>query len=109
MSPNRDEHGTLSPDKTVPVPRLGLRVRNVRGTILLAWQETFLELADVAGFLWRQLDGVRTVDELVSLVAAEYEADPAEVAEDVQAVLADLVQAGFIALRSTDEPIRNWY
>ncbi|HZM75058.1 MAG TPA: PqqD family protein [Candidatus Limnocylindrales bacterium] len=84
-------------------------MRNVRGTMLLAWQETFLELADVAGFLWRQLDGVRTVDELVALIAAEYDVEPGEVAEDVHAVLADLVQAGFIALRSRDEPIRHWY
>lgn len=44
-------------------------------------------LAGTAIPIWRSIDGVRTVDEIVSVVAAEHGVDPVDIEGDVVAML----------------------
>lgn len=104
-----DEHRTLTEPDLIVVPRLDLRIRNSGGTYLLGWRDLFIEMADVAAFVWRQVDGTRTISEIASLVAAEYEIDVREAAQDVGAVLTGLAQVQFIRLVPRGQPVSRWY
>lgn len=46
------------------------------------------------GAVWELLDTWRTVDALVELLAPRYDADPAEIARDVEALLGELEALG---------------
>jgi Coenzyme PQQ synthesis protein D (PqqD) len=91
---------SLPPPEAVPAPRLGVRVRNYRGTILVGWADRVFELTEVAGFLWARIDGVRSVRELAAAVAAEYQVDDAVVLADVAEAIADLAGKDVVRFRS---------
>ncbi len=56
----------------------------------------FFSLAGTAGAIWGMIDGVRDRDSLCAALAAAYAADPAEIAADLDAFLAELADAGLI-------------
>lgn len=60
------------PAAGVPVRNLDIRTRNLRGKLLVALGATAFELDDVAGYIFRHIDGVSTMDEIAAMVAAEY-------------------------------------
>ncbi|WP_049622797.1 pyrroloquinoline quinone biosynthesis peptide chaperone PqqD [Frateuria defendens] len=77
------------------VPRLlpGMRLRRdlVRDQWVLLAPERVIELDDIAYEVVSRIDGVRSVDALVDILAAEFDADRAQVAADVLDLLDDLV------------------
>jgi hypothetical protein len=82
----------------VPRVRPGLRVRNFRGRLLIAHQEQALELSDTAAFIYRHIDGKRTVGDLGRLVAAEYDAPVETAVEDAAELLETLHEAHIVEL-----------
>lgn len=85
----------------VPRRRLGVRARVVGGVITVAGPQGPQELDEVAGFLYRQIDGTRTLAELAGRLRAEYAGVDAETAlADVTELIADLVGAELVELRA---------
>ena len=74
-------------------PRLvaGVRLQTdaSTGKQVLLFPEGILELNETAGDILTRCDG-RTVLEIVSALAEEYEAEPAAIASDVRETIADL-------------------
>ena len=92
----------MSDDLTLPdaasVPRRALdtRIRNFRGTVLVARGDTAFELSETAGVVWRGIDDRRSAGELARLLCAEYDVDYATALEDVSELLAGLARAGIV-------------
>ena len=87
----------------VPKRRLGVRVRVVRGVITVAGPQGVQELDEVAGFVYRQIDGTRSLAELADMLRAEYAGADAETAlADVAELVGDLVGAELVELRAPD-------
>ena len=53
-------------------------------------------LNSVAAFVWRSMDGHRTVSDLASLVCAEYEVSYSKAASDIEDLIAPLVENGLV-------------
>ncbi|ANP49531.1 hypothetical protein J2Z21_006018 [Streptomyces griseochromogenes] len=64
----------LSGDQ-VPSCRPDVRVRNVRGTFLVAVANNAFELSESAGFIWKHIDGRRSIADIARLLAGEYGID----------------------------------
>jgi hypothetical protein len=82
-----------------PVQRLDVRARNYRGTLYLARDEDSVALTEVAAFVWRLIDGSRTVDDLATVVAAEYSIDRDTAHTDCAELVASLAEAGMLDLQ----------
>jgi hypothetical protein len=91
----------------VRVPRraLGVRVRRVSGDLLLGVDEDSLELTDVAKLIYESADGRNRVADITGIVAAAYDAEPAEVSADVSEFLDVLVDRGVVEWVA-EEPLR---
>ncbi|MBB4913038.1 PqqD family protein [Streptosporangium saharense] len=85
--------------EAVPVPRLDVRVRNVGGTLTVAWGESVFELSETAGFLWKRVDGRRSLRELAGLLAGEYAVDPETALRDTLETMTALADGGLVRLR----------
>lgn len=82
---------------SVPVIDLAVRIRNYDGTLIVAaGLNEQMELADVAAFIWRQIDGHRTVATIADTVAHEYAIDATMARDDVFELLTDLAAADLI-------------
>jgi len=53
-------------------------------------------LNEMAGHIWRLLDGERTVADIARLIAARYEVSEEEAARDVSAFLGELERLGMV-------------
>ncbi|MGW7534886.1 PqqD family protein [Amycolatopsis sp. NPDC054798] len=84
------------------VPRLSLdaQVRRFRGALLVAVGDETLELADSAAFLFRAVDGARSVADIGALLAQEYDIPAEEAVEDAAGFLGELVDSGVLELAS---------
>ena len=80
-------------------PRVRLRDDPVTGEPVLLYPEGFLELNETAYAIASLCDGSKTVTELVAALAAEYEAEPAEVEPDVLECLRDLRQRNLVVFQ----------
>jgi len=91
---------TISAD-SVPSAPLHVRMRKFQGKMFVGGYEHVLELSDTATFIWRKVDGVRTVGEISALVAQEYDI-PAEVAQaDVVSLFAELEQGEVLIIKGS--------
>jgi hypothetical protein len=86
------------PLDAVPDRRLDTRVRNRRGVLFIARAEHAFELSDAAAFVWRQIDGRRTVRQLAERMAAEYDLDLSTAEQDVGELCAALAGQGIITV-----------
>ncbi|WDZ85852.1 PqqD family protein [Micromonospora cathayae] len=89
------EHLAIGRD-SVPRRRLDVRIRSYRGTLLVATADSAFELHDMAAFLVRRFDGVRTVAQVVGLLATEYGLPPAEAEADTLDLLGQLIDHGVL-------------
>lgn len=94
----------------VPCRRLDTRQRAVRGRVFLAGprialglEETALELDEVATFIWRRIDGARSVRQIAEVVAAEYDADLETVTDDVVELIGEFLDHQVVELVSPSE------
>ena len=53
-------------------------------------------LADTAASIWRVVDGQRTEEQIVSVVAEAYGLEPAQIRDDVRAFLTELGELGLV-------------
>lgn len=85
---------------TVPRFNRGFRLRHdeVRGSWVVLAPERLFMLDEHAAEVLKLVDGQRTVDEIVGSLSTKYNATPAEIADDVDAMLQDLVGKGAIQL-----------
>jgi hypothetical protein len=58
--------------------------------------EQYYSLDEVGAFIWHQMDGQRTVTDLVAAVAREYDAPEPTIQEDTLEILEHLASAGLI-------------
>lgn len=75
---------------TVPRPRFEVRVRRSGGLLTVGLDNDTFQLSDTAAFLFRQVDGTRTVSGIAQLLAAEYDIDPKTALFDTAELLEDL-------------------
>lgn len=59
--------------------------------------EKIYTLNDVGAFIWEQIDGVRSVQQIIEAVVHEYDVTPDEAERDVTEYLGRLVRIGAIA------------
>jgi hypothetical protein len=60
----------------------------------------FAQVNDTGVVIWACIDGRRTVEEIARQVAADFEADQADVVADVQAFIGDLIDKRLLTLAS---------
>ncbi|MEU3499427.1 PqqD family protein [Streptomyces hundungensis] len=82
--------------ESIPSVRPDIRVRKIRGTLVVAVPEQAFELAETTAFIWKRIDGVLTVGGIGELLAREYEIDVETAVEDTIEVLAELVEYGAV-------------
>lgn len=58
----------------------------------------FFALDGTGRIIWQAIDGTRARDEIVALLAERFDSDPAALAGDVDRFLAELVDAGLVAV-----------
>ena len=68
-----------------------------KGSVILIDAGTMHQLNLVGGRIWTLCDGERTVDDLIAELANEFEVDRAELADDVEAFVNDLMNRGWLA------------
>lgn len=80
------------PDRSY-IRRADLRAVEMDGELVMMGQEQgeYYSLREVAASLWHHLEQAHTVDELASLVAAEYDISPAQCRADIATFLDDLI------------------
>lgn len=83
----------------VPVRQLDSRIRRVRGTTLLAGPQQALELNAVADYIWRQIDGIRTIAEIAEEVVREYDIDLETAIQDVSDIVGVFARHGLVGFR----------
>ncbi|MET9466746.1 PqqD family protein [Streptomyces sp. NPDC006544] len=81
---------------SVPTVRPDIRVRKIRGALVVAVPEQAFELPETTAFIWKRIDGVRSVGRIGELLAEEYEIDVETAVEDTVEVLAELVAYGAV-------------
>jgi hypothetical protein len=82
---------TVITDESVPRRRLDIRTRMFRGKLLVANADHAFELEDVAAFIVKHVDGVRTVREIGQRLAAAYELTEQEAVPDTAELLSQLI------------------
>ncbi len=85
---------------TVPSFNRGFRLRHddVRDSWVVLAPERLFMLDEHAAEVLKLVDGERSVADIVDALAERYNAPPAEIASDVDAMLQDLVGKGAIQL-----------
>lgn len=92
---------SLPDPAAVPVTPMHVRPRRHQGRFVVGGYEHVLELSETATFIWRHIDGVRTVGELGALLSAEYDVAVDVAVADVAELIADLVAAGVMTIRES--------
>jgi hypothetical protein len=88
---------SLSPTAVPAVP-LNIRMRNYRGKTIIGGYQHVMELSETASFVWRQIDGTRTIADIGAMLASEYEIDAETATTDVAELLAELAANDLVRL-----------
>ncbi|MGE5830128.1 MAG: PqqD family peptide modification chaperone [Micromonosporaceae bacterium] len=82
---------------TVIAPRPDVRIRRTaEGYLVSLASGPAHALSESGSFIWRAIDGQRTVADLAALVTMEYDVDEREALEDTTALVAGLLDLGLI-------------
>jgi hypothetical protein len=76
--------------QTVLHPRADVRIRRVGGEVVVGLAGNAFSLSNTTAFIWLQVDGRRTIDQIARLVAAHYDVDPAQALVDTIEILQEL-------------------
>jgi hypothetical protein len=77
--------------------RPDLLSRTAPGVVVLARVDgTSVTLTGSGASVWALLDEARTVGDLAADLAAIYHADPSQIADDIEPLLTELVQSGYV-------------
>jgi hypothetical protein len=85
---------------SVPIRSLHVRARNIAGDIVLAGphSDESVTLSETAGFLWRSMDGRRSVHDLGVLLTEHYAVDVETAVLDVTDMVAELAGLRFVTV-----------
>ncbi|MGW6691568.1 PqqD family protein [Streptomyces sp. NPDC054961] len=89
------ESGGLTAD-AVPRRRLDARMRKYRGAFLVANAEETMELDEVAEFIFKRIDGERSVADIAGIVADAYDIAVDEALPDVLDMVGQFVDFGVV-------------
>jgi hypothetical protein len=78
------------------------RARTIRGVKFIAQAGNVYELNETADVIWQLLVEPVTVEQIATRLAAEYDVAVSVVSADVESVLAELVELGFVTERASD-------
>lgn len=78
--------------RTVPKRRVTARVRRFQGALLVAGPVETFELTDSAEFIFRAVDGIRTIAEIGELVARTYDVPLDEAVLDISDLVSSLIE-----------------
>ncbi len=78
--------------QTVPKRRVTARVRRHGGALLVAGPVDVFELRDSAEFIFRAVDGIRTVAQIADLVAQNYDVPLDEAVADIRELVGTLIE-----------------
>lgn len=92
------EKPTLTPER-IASRRPDIRIRKFRGKLFVSSGANALELDEVAAFIFSQIDGVSTVQQIGERVAREYDVSVAEAVADSAELLTQLVEAEVVEAR----------
>ena len=93
----------------VPALSRGYRLRHdpVRNTVVILAPERVIVLDEPGAAVLELVDGVRTTDEIVQVLAVRFDAPAETIATDVSALLRDLRDEGAIRLQGDAERKRR--
>jgi coenzyme PQQ synthesis protein D (PqqD) len=91
--------GTVTADSVVALP-LNIKIRNYQGRTLVSGYEHAFELSESAGFVCRQVDGIRTIGDIGRIVAEEFDVDERTATEDAIELLDQLVAHDILVVRA---------
>jgi pyrroloquinoline quinone biosynthesis protein D len=81
----------------VPCIPLNVRFRRESGRYLAVGYEYTLELSDIAAFIWKQIDGCRSVAAIAQIVSDQYMVDEATALTDARELFDDLAAHDLIS------------
>jgi hypothetical protein len=76
----------------VPRIRDTTRVRRMKGNLLVARTDATLELSETAEFIFRRIDGMRTLGDISAVVALHYDIPLHIACQDTTELLAQLME-----------------
>ncbi|WP_247673898.1 PqqD family protein [Micromonospora sp. C51] len=82
--------------EAVPRRTLGIRIRLVKGDLLIGEEDKAHLLSGPAQLIFASLNGECTVSDVSRLIAEEYGIDEQEALEDVREFLGDLTGRGWV-------------
>ncbi|MFI1913354.1 PqqD family protein [Nocardia sp. NPDC020380] len=91
--------GSVGPEAIAALP-LNVKIRIHGGKTIVGGYQHFYELTESAAFIWRQIDGTRTVHDIGLLVAGEYDIDKESATQDVAELLTELAEHDVIKIRN---------
>jgi len=94
---------TPLPD-TVPARALTSRIRKFQGAVYVMAGEQAFELDDIAGFVYRQVNGIRSLADIGAVLAQEYAIDLPEAIADVTELIVELAEHQVVELREPTRP-----
>ncbi len=86
-------------------PSDGIVAREIEGEIIIVplragigdLEDELYSLNETGRDVWRQLDGLRTLDEVVDALAADYDASRDEIDRDVRGLLEELLRRKIVS------------
>ncbi|MCT9088891.1 PqqD family protein [Streptomyces sp. ASQP_92] len=90
---------------TVAALPLNVKIRNHRGKTIVGGYQHFFELTESAAYIWRQIDGIRTVTDIARLIAEEYDIDQETVIEDVVELFTELAEHDVIKISEKESSL----
>ncbi len=104
--PAAARRGTLVTLGAVPTPRGACRPQEIAGgTALISPDDATCHILDGSGaFIWRAMDGRRSLADIASLLCGEYEVSPGTAAADLMRFVDQLSAAGVIDLSWPGDP-----
>ena len=90
--------------QAVPVPSDQFRVREVGDeTVFLADSgREVLSLNAVGSFIWKQIDGNHTLQDILDIICHEYEVEPDRAESDLRSFVAELEAHKLLTMQTAD-------
>ena len=88
----------------IPVPNQDFCKRQVDGeTVLLAESgNQYISLNAVGSFIWEQIDGNHSLNDILDILCHEYEVDRERALADIETFVTQLADEGLLTLESAD-------
>ena len=84
------------PVNWVPVLPPDVRVRKMRGRLLVARRDDSVQLEDVSAAIFARIDGASSAEQIGQALCGQYEVDPETAVADTVEFLRQLVELGIL-------------